>query len=266
MNHNPYECNKIPETSQCKCCGHVSKLAGLVDFSKSCVDAQVGKKIDPYAGWPVYFYRCDSCGFTFTRALDHWQKQDFSTYIYNDDYVRHDPDYLGARPQSNADMIFNSLGGIKDQISLLDYGSGLGLMADILEQKGFGSVANYDPFSSTQRPDHQFNMVTCFEVFEHVQDPMALVKDINDFLSVDGALLFSTLFCPQQAVNEGLHNWWYCAPRNGHISFYTHAALTELAGRFGLHVHNFNDSLHAMFRPEMVANWLKPLLPPSQTT
>ncbi|AMO92918.1 methyltransferase domain protein [Collimonas fungivorans] len=262
MNHNPYECNKVPETTRCKCCGQNSTLAGLVDFSRCGADVHAGKKVDPYAGWPVYFYRCGSCGFTFTRALDHWQNQDFATYIYNDDYARHDPDYLGARPQSNADMILKSLGGMKDQISLLDYGSGLGMMADILGRNGFASVASFDPFSSAQRPDRQFNMVTCFEVFEHVNDPVALVKDISSFLSADGALLFSTLFCPQQAVDEGLHNWWYCAPRNGHISFYTAEALTALAAPFDLRLHSFTDGLHALYRPT-AAGWLQPLITPA---
>jgi Methyltransferase domain len=259
MNHNLYQCNKVPEATQCKCCDQISRLAGLVDFSKSCVDVPGGKKIDPYAGWPVYFYRCDSCGFTFTRALDHWQNQDFAKYIYNDDYVRCDPEYLGARPQGNAAMILHNMGGLKDKIDLLDYGSGLGIMTEILGRNGFGSVASFDPYSSIQRPDRQFNMVTCFEVFEHVPDPVALLKDIDGFLSADGALLFSTMCCSQQVIDEGLHNWWYCAPRNGHISFYTPAALTTLAARFDLRLHSFSDSLHALSRPT-IANWLKPLI------
>ncbi|AIY39275.1 SAM-dependent methyltransferase [Collimonas arenae] len=244
----------------CKCCGQTSTLAGLVDFSRCGADVHAGKKIDPYAGWPVYFYRCGSCGFTFTRALDKWRTEDFAAHIYNDDYVRHDPDYLGSRPQSNADMIMNNMGRMKEQISLLDYGSGMGMMTEILGKNGFASVASFDPFSSTQRPERQFNMVTCFEVFEHVHDPLDLVKDINSFLSPDGALLFSTLLCPQQIVDDGLHNWWYCAPRNGHISFYTLPALTALATHFALRVHSFNDGLHAMYRPH-VAEWLKPFIP-----
>jgi len=239
MNHNPYECNKVPPTSQCKCCGQLSTLAGLVDFSKSCIDAQSGKKID------------------------HWQNQDFAKFIYNDDYVRHDPEYLGARPQGNATLILNNMGSLKDQIDVLDYGAGLGIMTEILGENGFRSAVSFDPYSSAQRPDRQFNMVTCFEVFEHVPDPVALLKDINGFLSADGALLFSTLYCPQQFVDEGLHNWWYCSPRNGHISFYTPAALTTLAAGFDLQLHSFNDSLHTLYRP-VVADWLKPFLPVSQ--
>ncbi|AIY41282.1 SAM-dependent methyltransferase [Collimonas arenae] len=260
MNHNPYACNKVPEITSCKCCAQTSTLVGVVDFSRCGADVHAGKKVDPYAGWPVYFYRCGACGFTFTRALDNWSAEDFATHIYNDDYVRHDPDYLGARPRSNADLIMHNMGSVRERTSLLDYGSGMGLMTEILEQNGFDSVASFDPFSSTRRPDRQFNMVTCFEVFEHVQDPIALVKDINRFLSPDGAVLFSTLLCTPQAVDGGLHNWWYCAPRNGHISFYTLEALTALAARFELRVLSFSDGLHAMYRPQ-IAEWLKPFIP-----
>lgn len=261
MKYNPYECNTVPLTTHCKCCDQLAKLAGLVDFSKSGADHHAGKKIDPYIGWPVYFYQCSACGFIFTRAFDQWQNADFSRHIYNDDYARQDPEYLGARPCSNAKMILASFGRLKNNIALLDYGSGMGLMSELLAQNGFSTALSFDPFSSVQRPERQFNMVTCFEVFEHTNDPIALMKDLDSFLSPDGALLFSTLLCPQEVLDNGLHNWWYCMPRNGHISFYTPASLSVIAARYGMKVHSFDSSRHAMYRPN-IAQWLKPFLQP----
>ncbi len=261
MQYNPYECNKVPATTSCKCCDQIANLAGLVDFSRCGADIDAGKKIDPYAGWPIYYYQCTACSFTFTRAFDQWRYTDFANYIYNEDYARHDPAYLGDRPRSCADMILTNFGSFKSEIALLDYGSGQGLMGEILAHSGFSSVMSFDPFSSAKRPDRQFNMVTCFEVFEHVHDPVALLKDIDSFLSPDGVVLFSTFLCPQEVVDGGLHNWWYCVPRNGHISFYAPASLRAIADQFGLKLHSFDQSLHVMYRPN-IATWLKPLLPP----
>ncbi|WP_190275207.1 hypothetical protein [Collimonas fungivorans] len=46
MNHNPYECNKVPETTRCTCCGKSSTLAGLVDFPCTALTSMAARKMD----------------------------------------------------------------------------------------------------------------------------------------------------------------------------------------------------------------------------
>jgi hypothetical protein len=72
------------------------------------------------------------------------------------------------------------------------------------------------------------------------------------------AKVFGTLPCSQEVIEQGLHNWWYCMPRNGHISFCTETTLTLLAKRHGLQYGAGGNGLHVIFRPT-IANWLRPL-------
>jgi hypothetical protein len=56
--------------------------------------------------------------------------------------------------------------------------------------------------------------------------------------------LFSTVL-PPRGVNR---DWWYVAPRNGHISIYSEACLQQLAARHDVKYFSLNDGLHVFFR------------------
>ncbi len=249
----------VPPESPCKCCPDTARLTGVVDFSRCGGDWLAGRKVEPYVGWPIYYYHCAACGFVFTRAFDAWTSEDFARHIYNDDYVRHDPDYLDARPRANAHYISDTFGEDRASTTVLDYGSGAGFLGPLLEERGFPPVVSYDPFSSPGRPTGAFRMITCFEVFEHASDPQGLVRDIASFLAEDGAILFSTLICSPETVEQGIANWWYCAPRNGHISFYGRETLMRLAAGAGLNHGWFDEWKHVFYRDRKPA-WLKPYL------
>jgi len=83
----------------CKICGGAAPLYGVVDFNKSCEEAN-GLKLS-LAGVPVYYRRCANCHFVFTDAFDDWGADQFKTHIYNDDYRMVDPDYKTTRPRGN---------------------------------------------------------------------------------------------------------------------------------------------------------------------
>src|ERR1700679_4213605 len=90
-----------PPTLPCKCCGNPATLFGVVDFNKNCVIAQ--RLLDP-CGIPIYYHRCQTCGFIFTTALDGFTSEDFAKWIYNDQYPLLDPDYAENRPSENANF------------------------------------------------------------------------------------------------------------------------------------------------------------------
>jgi len=236
----------VARKTVCKCCGAASSLSGLVDFSRCGADLIAQKKIDPYVGFPIYYYRCDQCGFTFTSAFDEWSTEMFGLYIYNDDYPRHDPDYRDKRPTENAGTIAANFPEMA-AVSVLDYGSGMGLLEEQLKRAGFTDVVSYDPYSAPTRPDRQFDAILSFEVFEHHPQPQALFADLVSLMKADGAVLLSTQLIGDEVHAVGVHNWWYCAPRNGHISFYSAKSLALLAARHGLRVASFNAGLHVIF-------------------
>jgi 2-polyprenyl-6-hydroxyphenyl methylase/3-demethylubiquinone-9 3-methyltransferase len=234
------------DEEKCKCCGEPSKLFGLIDFSKSCKDHQ--QEPLPLTGIPVYYHRCTSCGFIFTVHFDNFSPADFAGEVYNDDYVKVDPDYLELRPKMSANLIRKLFGDFKETISILDYGAGSGRMAEILNAEGF-SVQNFDPFTAEDNLPacDKFDLVTSFEVLEHTPNP-AMTCDMMQRLVKDGGmLLFSTLVQPPTIETEKL-GWWYIGPRNGHISIYTKRSLELLWSKFGYKFSSFNDSLHVAFQ------------------
>jgi hypothetical protein len=229
----------------CKVCGTPSELFGVVDFHKSCEEAR-GRRL-ALSGCPVYYRRCGQCGFAFTDAFDGWSQEDFQQQIYNADYVLVDPDFVEIRPTGNARLIADSFADARATMRILDYGGGAGLMAELLRAEGF-SAATYDPFSQfSTLPDERFDLITCFEVMEHVPWPRATARTMDGLLNREGAILFSTLAQPEAFAREGL-GWWYAAPRNGHISLYSTAALALLFKPLGMRVISFNAAMHMAYR------------------
>jgi Flp pilus assembly protein TadD/SAM-dependent methyltransferase len=232
------------KAAQCKVCGGTSPLFGVVDLNKSCAEAK-GLKL-PLAGCPVYYQRCRECGFCFTTAFDEWDFAAFRQHIYNEDYLLVDPDFVQVRPEGNARLVAEAFAAAKGAISLLDYGGGSGLLAKRLREQGF-SAETYDPFSEfNQLPVRRFDLVTCFEVMEHVPDPRETLRTMAGLMEEGGVILFSTLVQPKEFEQMGL-GWWYAGPRNGHVSLYTTGALARLFAEFGLKVASFSEGLHVAY-------------------
>lgn len=230
----------------CAICGGRSTLFDVVDFNKSCEERN-GRFL-PLKGIPVYYHRCQSCGFTFADGFGQWTDGDFLTHIYNEEYVSVDPDYVEIRPRNSAQLVTKLFDKQKSSISVLDYGAGEGMLADLLAQNGFRSTAAYDPFGKTTstRPGGQYDLITCFEVMEHVPDPLQTVADIAGFLEAAGLVVFSTLLQPENFDQIKL-KWWYASPRNGHISLFSRAAIEKAWASVGFRTASFNANLHMAF-------------------
>ena len=228
----------------CKICGAACARFGITDSNRTCEDARNGR-LFPIAE-PVTYWRCSDCGLVFTPDFDAWSATDFASRIYNDDYVRADPDVTGRRPSSQAQLVRRYFGPVADRVRLLDYGGGSGLLARDLRQRGFADAETYDPFVAehSRRPERRFNVITCFETLEHVPEPRATARDMAELLDDPGLVFFSTLLQPPGATME----WWYVAPRNGHITLFSLDALKRLWADVGLRCVSFDQNYHAAFR------------------
>jgi 2-polyprenyl-6-hydroxyphenyl methylase/3-demethylubiquinone-9 3-methyltransferase len=224
----------------CKCCGGVARPAFQHDFSRSCAG-----EVFPASGEPVVYDRCERCGFVFTTHFDDLLPAQMARKIYNEDYIRADPDFAGARPAYFAELLTKLPKQVRAEMSVLDFGGGSGLLARLLAARGFARTETYDPYFGETTPQSQcYDLVSAFEVAEHAVDPLATFKSALAFAHRDGALLFSTLLQPGKLDPD----WWYIAPRNGHVSIYTERSLTALAGRLGFHVVMLTNGLHVMYR------------------
>lgn len=230
--------------SECPVCGSRSPALDVVDFNKSCAEPQ-GVFL-PLAGRPVYYHRCENCGHVFSPEFWTWSAKDFSDQIYNDGYVAVDPDYLETRPLGNAQLLLNLFGAQPSSIRHLDYGGGNGRLSSHLQAQGWDSTS-FDPFPDNPLDAHQlgkFNLITAFEVFEHVPDPKELIANLDQLMSDSCLVLFSTLTSDNALQANSRINWWYCSPRNGHISLFTRKSLSLLANRHNLKFGSVNEGLH----------------------
>jgi Methyltransferase domain len=213
----------------CKICGSASTLYGVVDFNKSCEEAN-GIRL-PLCGVPIYYRRCANCEFVFTDAFDGWSDEQFKAHIYNDGYAAVDPDYQAARPRNNADLVKQLWGPHKAQTD------------------GFPVAVTYDPMvpAYARIPERKFELVTCFETLEHLPDPAGGIARLLDCVAEPGLVHISTYAQPADFGKVGV-NWWYVAPRNGHVSIFSRKALALAFGRHGYKTVSVSDNLHFAFR------------------
>lgn len=209
---------------KCKVCGsrYTQENVIVKGFNVGCNGGEGGRDI--------FYHRCTLCGFLFTDAFDTWTKEDYLREIYNDDYVKYDPDYLRSRAEANAEAIHTLIKG-----RCLDYGGGNGYLAELLRKRGINAYS-WDPMVDAKEPMTQFQTILSFEVFEHHPDPKALISSIKRLLKPGGKVYFSTLTNGED---------WYVAPRNGHISIFTKESLNHLGGLVGLEYKQFNPGFHA---------------------
>jgi hypothetical protein len=227
---------------ECKLCSYPAWHFDYVDFFKSCNDYPFGR-----SGIAVEFFRCQRCELIFTDFCDSWTPADFSAFIYNSDYVKVDPEYIDVRPRRSAEELGPSLVGA-ESARILDYGSGSGGFAGHMELRGFDRMESYDPFSSPERPTGKFDIITCFDVIEHSPTPRQTLHDVLNYMADDGCVLVGQTLQPYN-IKEIKGDWWYIAPRNGHVVTYSSETLHLFAQDHGLIFEDFGD-LFALSRPQ----------------
>jgi SAM-dependent methyltransferase len=231
----------------CPVCNKNYLLLEAVDFNKSCEESN-GKYLD-YSGIFIYYALCNSCGFCFSPEISAWQLQEFESKIYNNEYVTIDPDYVEARPRANAENLMSMFPHFPTAIKHLDYGGGDGLLANLLRHSGWNSTS-YDPFVNRNmdvKSLGEFDLITAFEVFEHVPDIHVLMSNLQALLAPNGVIIFSTLLSDNQIHQNQKLTWWYASPRNGHISLFSKKSLQIITKQYGFNFGSFSDAFHILW-------------------
>ncbi len=195
----------------------------------------------------VKYYRCSGCGRVFTEH-PHWLQEAYSSAMTSID--------IGPLSRCiNASHIIRSiiLSSLDRHGEFLDFGAGYGLLVRRMRDLGFNFKAfdahceNIFAKGHEADPDAgRFELITAFEVFEHLVDPVAT---FGTLAKAADNLLISTYLLPTVAPKVG--KWWYYGPEHGqHISFFTEAALREMARPFGMTVHSLGE-YHFFTRSKM---------------
>ncbi|MFI4936120.1 MAG: class I SAM-dependent methyltransferase [Caulobacterales bacterium] len=244
---------------QCDCpvCGDDCAPLDVVDFNKSCEEYR--SKFLPLSGTPIYYYLCEYCGFCFAPSICQWTPEEFSRRIYNADYAEIDPDYLDVRPRGNAAFLSNLIGSSAPEINHLDYGGGNGLLSSLLREAGWRSQS-CDPYGgggADLAGAGKFDLISAFEVFEHVSNPRELISTLTSLLNDSGVIIFSTLVSDGHIAKNQRLNWWYASPRNGHISLFSKNSLHALGRLEQLVMGSFSENTHLYVRPGRTPEWAK---------
>ena len=226
----------LPKTTSVDCpiCEQNATFYASVDFNKSCADSE-GAVLPP-SGLPVHYYLCDTCQFVLAPDMCDWNDSDFLAHVYNDEYIRVDPDYVESRPLFCADLIHKIFSDEISRIRHLDYGGGNGRLTEILRERGF-DTETFDPFPENDIAVSdlgKFNLITAFEVFEHVPDPNVLMNHLKSLMDEECLVYFTTVLSDGNVTDGEQFDWWYASPRNGHISLYSEFSLQVLAAKNGL--------------------------------
>jgi hypothetical protein len=147
----------------------------------------------------------------------------------------------------------------------VDYGGGYGLFVRLMRDAGFDFL-RYDPLcenlfaqglDAEAPPAPSYDLVTAFEVFEHLLSPL---NDIELMLRFGRSIFFSTeLVSPTSPPRP--ETWPYYGLEHGqHIAFYSVRTLQVIADRFGLRLYTNGQSLHLLTEQPLSARLFRLLL------
>jgi hypothetical protein len=138
--------------------------------------------------------------------------------------------------------------------TMLDYGGGYGMFVRMMRDHGyeFYRQDNYCEnlfaahFDLSDSPAKKFDILTAFEVFEHLDNPLT---EIEKMWAFSDTIIFSTVLSPPSV--QAFQNWWYVSPLTGqHIAFYDHTTLQTIAKIFGKKLYT-NGELHVFTTKEL---------------
>jgi 2-polyprenyl-6-hydroxyphenyl methylase/3-demethylubiquinone-9 3-methyltransferase len=211
-------------------------------------------RIFPPSQEMVPYYSCKNCGFIFTDHMDGWGRSEFVERVYNEDYHKADPPFLvpgGASfPKDtiayhNGLTLASRLKGAEKDIRILDFGAGgdPGVTGSALIDRGF-QLDSYEPnfVEGCAEPTGTYDVIMLIEVIEHCHDLDDVMRKLARYLSDHGIIYVATMLHPAQH-DASVLNSWYIAPRNGHISIFSFAALAVLFRRYGI---NLVQTLYGM--------------------
>ncbi|MCF7821054.1 MAG: class I SAM-dependent methyltransferase [Mariprofundaceae bacterium] len=160
---------------------------------------------------------------------------------------------LHKRVGNNLKQAAAILGQPASALRLLDTGCSSGSLLHVASEIGFNVAgvepapqaaataqkAGFDVFNGllheAQYPDNSFDIVTLYEVIEHLTNPLELVREVYRILKPGGLFLIGTGNADSWSVDALGSNWSYFSieGHGGHISFFTPASIRLLAEKTG---------------------------------
>lgn len=195
----------------------------ICDYFIACV-FDTAKVLEKYK---VSFYQCDRCGFIQTEE-PYWLAEAYSNAIGDGDIGLPERNLIQVELTKTLLTLFFEQGR-----QYLDYGGGYGLFVRLMRDNGY-DFHLYEPnsdnlfaktFGINLPTDLKFHVLTAFEVFEHLVDPLA---EIEQMLKLSSNIYFSTTLLPKPSPRPS--QWWYYSLEGGATYFFLFKNIIGLSG------------------------------------
>ena len=193
--------------------------------------------------YDVKYFKCDNCGYLFTEE-PFWLEEAYSRSINLSDTGLLDRNIYFSKVLSVLIFFCFDRNG-----SFLDYAGGYGVFTRLMRDVGYNFYW-HDPytqnlfangFEKDLKFNSRFELLTAFEVFEHLVNPK---EELEKMLEFSDTIIFSTELMLQEVPDP--KDWWYYGFNHGqHISFYTEKTLNTLANQFKLNYYKV-DEIHIL--------------------
>jgi uncharacterized protein (DUF2164 family) len=223
-----------------------SKVTG--GLTKHIFNAKILGKYD------VGYYQCLETGFIQTEEA-YWLDEAYSSAITKLDLG------LAYRNEMLRERVIKILNKYFDKNAVyLDYAGGYGLFTRMMRDKGYNfyhsDIYCQNLFAehfdvSELNPDTKFELVTAFEVLEHMSNP---VSDIEVITEYGDNIFFTTEIQPKRNLIT-VEDWWYFVPETGqHIALHTEKSLEYISRSLGYNFYTDGQSNHMFTRKKLSAN------------
>jgi hypothetical protein len=197
----------------------------------------------------VAYFECPACGLVQTEN-PYWLEEAYSEAISSSDVGIVSRNISLIRTTSLVIRAFFNPAG-----RFIDYGAGSGLLVRAMRDSGY-DFRYFDRYAKNvfargfEAANEQYDLLTAFEVLEHLPEPM---QGVTDMLRRSENILLTTEILPSHKPAPG--QWWYYAVETGqHVSIYSQRSLEYIASRSGIHLTS-HGSLHLMSQTP-VQPWL----------
>ncbi len=201
----------------------------------------------------IQYFQCRNCQFVQTED-PYWLEETYVEAINDSDIGLIGRNIFLSRISQAVILTF-----FDGNAKFVDYGGGYGLFVRLMRDAGF-DFYRFDQFcanlfvkgfEANLEYQNQYELVTAFELFEHLIQPL---DEIEKMLKFSKNIFFSTNLIPSN--NPKPDEWWYYGLEHGqHISLYTRKSLAIIANEFHLNLYSHGNSLH-LLTPERIPSFL----------
>jgi len=205
-------------------------------------------------------YQCKNCGLYFLQNETSYKKfieKYYQKGYFNGDkklraYANYQEDKVTI--QRNMDHYLEKITAFKKNGYLLDIGCAMGFLLELSEKKGFNSfgldVSEYavkiaqkkfgkkiilSSLSEAKLNKNFFDVITMFDLIEHLETPIEDLTNVKNSLKDDGILVIQTGDAESKWAKFMKRSWHFFAPPQ-HLFFYSRSTIEKVLSKAGFKI------------------------------